>query len=217
MLKHVNKRGYRGNQRIRMIPLPVFFKIDPLALKQLHSNEEPWRIWVKSSSSKHLQNTTHRVTSAYFFKCTIPKVQLCSVPRQYNDVIMGVLASQMTSLTIVYSTVYWDADQRKHQRSASLPFVWGIHRSPVNSPHKWLVTRKMFPFDDIIMEIRPESFPCDTCSLCRLQYHLSLHFFVKIYKHTFTLSVILLFTNNEIQELIHRVRSHVPLLLSMFI
>ena len=40
---------------------------------------------------------------------------------------------------------------RKHQSSSSLAFVWGIHRSPVNSPHKWPVTRKMFPFDDVIM------------------------------------------------------------------
>ena len=56
-----------------------------------------------------------------------------------------------TSLTIVYSTVYSDAHQRKHQSSASLAFVWGIHRRPVNSPHKWPVTRKMFPFDDVIM------------------------------------------------------------------
>ena len=49
-----------------------------------------------------------------------------------------------TSLTVVYSTVYSDADQRKHQSSASLPFVWGIHRGPVNSPHIWPVTRKCF-------------------------------------------------------------------------
>ena len=70
----------------------------------------------------------------------------------YNDVIMGTIASQITSLTIVYSTVYSDADQRKHQSSASLAFVRGIHRGPVNSPHKWPVTRKMFPFDDVIMD-----------------------------------------------------------------
>ena len=62
----------------------------------------------------------------------------------YDDVIMGAMASQITSLTIVYSTVYSDADQRKHQISASLAFVFGIHRGPVNSPHKWPVTRKMF-------------------------------------------------------------------------
>ena len=52
---------------------------------------------------------------------------------------------------IVYSTVYSGTDQRKHQSSASLAFVRGIHRWPVNSPHKWPVTRKMFPFDDVIM------------------------------------------------------------------
>ena len=66
---------------------------------------------------------------------------------------MGAIASQITSLTIVYSTVYSDADQRKHQSSASLAFVWGIHRGPVNSPHKWPVTRRMFPFDDAIVSM----------------------------------------------------------------
>ena len=69
----------------------------------------------------------------------------------YNDVIMGELASKFTSLTIVYSTVNSGTDERKHQSSASLAFVLGIHRWPVNSPHKWPVTRKMFPFDDVIM------------------------------------------------------------------
>ena len=43
----------------------------------------------------------------------------------YSDVIMGAMASQITSLAIVYSTVYSGADQRKHQSSASLAFVWG--------------------------------------------------------------------------------------------
>ena len=69
----------------------------------------------------------------------------------YSDVIMGAMASQITSLAIVYWTVYSSADQRKHQSSASLAFGRGIHWSPVNSPHKWPVTRKMFPFDDVIM------------------------------------------------------------------
>ena len=64
---------------------------------------------------------------------------------------MGAIASQITSLFIVYSAFYSGADQRKHQSSASLAFVRGIHRGPVNSPHKWPVTRKMFPFDDVIM------------------------------------------------------------------
>ena len=65
---------------------------------------------------------------------------------------MGTIVSQITSLTIVYSTVYSDADQRKPQSSASLAFVRGTHRRPVNSPHKGPVTRKMFPFDEVIMD-----------------------------------------------------------------
>ena len=71
--------------------------------------------------------------------------------RHYSDVIMSPMASQMTSLTIVYTTVYSDTDQRKHPSSASLAFVREIHRRPMNSPHKGPVTRKLFPFDDIIM------------------------------------------------------------------
>ena len=51
-----------------------------------------------------------------------------------NDVIMGAMGSQITSLAIVYSTgVYWDADQSKHQSFASLALVWRIHRRPVNA------------------------------------------------------------------------------------
>ena len=69
----------------------------------------------------------------------------------YDDAIMDAMASQITSLTIVYSTVYSDTDERKHRSSASLTFVWGIHRGPVKSPHQWPVTRKMFPFHDVIM------------------------------------------------------------------
>ena len=68
----------------------------------------------------------------------------------YREVIMGRMASQITGLTFVYSTVNSGADQRKRQSSASLAFVRGIHRWPVNSPHKWPSTRKMFPFDVFI-------------------------------------------------------------------
>ena len=54
----------------------------------------------------------------------------------YNDVIMSTMASQITSLTIVYLTVDSVADHRKHQSSRSLAFVWGIHWWPVNFSHK---------------------------------------------------------------------------------
>ena len=79
----------------------------------------------------------------------------------YNDVIMGTMGYQITSLRIVYSTIHSSADQIKHQNSASLAFT-GIHWSPVNSPHKWPVTRKMFPFDVVIIIY---IFPCIRKSL----------------------------------------------------
>ena len=69
----------------------------------------------------------------------------------YSDVITSLRASQITCITIVYWTVYSGVLQRKHQSSTSLAFVRGIHRSPVNIPHKGPVTRKMFPFDDVIV------------------------------------------------------------------
>ena len=74
-------------------------------------------------------------------------------PFHYSDVIMGAMVSEITSLTVVCSNVYTIADKGKHQSSASLAFVRGSNRWPVNSPHKWPVTQKMFPFDDVIMRM----------------------------------------------------------------
>ena len=71
--------------------------------------------------------------------------------RYSNDVIMSTMASQITSVSVVCSTIGSGSDQRKYQSSASLAFVRGIHRWPVNSPHKRPVRRKLFPFDDVIM------------------------------------------------------------------
>ena len=71
--------------------------------------------------------------------------------RHYSDVIMTMMASQITNLTFFCSIVYSGADQRKYYSSASLAFVRGIHRGPVNSPHKGPVSWEMFPIDDVIM------------------------------------------------------------------
>ena len=136
------------------------------------------------------------------------EVCLCVIDlgQHYDDVIMSTIASQITSLTIVYSTVYSDADQRRHQSSASLAFVWGNNRWPVKSrtkgqlrgkcfhlmtsswkilqiqcngtnysttikqrstitilfSHKGPVTRKMFPFDNVIMQYFSQVMAPDT-------------------------------------------------------
>ena len=81
----------------------------------------------------------------------VPGLWLKQTHAYYNDVTMSAIASQITSLAIVYSTVYPGTDEGIYQSSASLDFVRGIHRWPVNSLHKWPVTRKMVPFDDVIM------------------------------------------------------------------
>ena len=75
----------------------------------------------------------------------------CSQFCHYNGVLMSTMASLITGLWVVYWTICSCTDQSKHQSSASLAFVRGIHRWPVNSPHNGPVTRKMFPFDDVIM------------------------------------------------------------------
>ena len=77
--------------------------------------------------------------------------------KHYSDVIMSAMASQITSVLIVNSTACSGADQRKHQSSASLVFVRGIHRWP-NSPHKGPVTLRMLPFDDVIMNCEVMSY-----------------------------------------------------------
>ena len=59
---------------------------------------------------------------------TEPAVEGSRQSRHYTDVIMTTTASQIPSLPVVYSTVYWDADKKKHQSSASLAFMWGIYR-----------------------------------------------------------------------------------------
>ena len=70
----------------------------------------------------------------------------------YNDVIMSAMTSQITGNSIVCSTVCFNAHQRKYESSASLAFVRGIYRWPVDSSQKGPVMRKLFPFDDVIMQ-----------------------------------------------------------------
>ena len=106
---------------------------------------------------RHIDRQTDRQTGigtvnlAVFRQLAVNTSNCRIFKSHYSDVRMGTIASQINSLAIVYSAVYSGADQRKHQSSASLAFVRGIHRGLVNSPHKWPVTRKMFPFDDVIM------------------------------------------------------------------
>ena len=104
----------------------------------------------------------HCSNSYYSFRTIVEMLQITAEqacrqllvvlkPAHYDDVIMTTIASQITSLTVVYSTVYSDADQSKHQKLRVTGLCVGNSPGPVNSPHKGPVTRKMFPFDDVIM------------------------------------------------------------------
>ena len=89
--------------------------------------------------------------------CNIPCMFWCVTTwitnGHYHDVVMSGSVSQITGVSIVCSIVGSGADHR-NKAHASLAFVCGIHRWLVNYPHKWPVTRKMFPFDDVIMLLR---------------------------------------------------------------
>ena len=104
-----------------------------------------WHTWLKkvleSGNKYHFQ----QLSFCYWLQVhTINKTARVHTPFYYSDVIMGTMASEIISLMIVYSTIYSGADQRKHQSSAPLAFVRGIHRWPVNSLHKGPVKRKLF-------------------------------------------------------------------------
>ena len=77
----------------------------------------------------------------------MPRSLIHAEIKHYSDVIMGVMALKSPASPLFNQ----GADPRKHQSSASLASVRGIHRGPVNSPHKWPVTRKMLLFDDAII------------------------------------------------------------------
>ena len=129
---------------------PVKYKSEPTYLMHTFVS---FRLTIPNrENNEHIFSNPHPLSVNVTFSQIILYLVLCGENRlHYNDVIMGAMASQIINLKIVYSTICSGSDQRKHQSSASLAFVMGIHRSPVNSPHKGPGTRKMFPFEDVIM------------------------------------------------------------------
>ena len=107
-----------------------------------------------------------RIKLWYLIQCFLLEINY-----HYNDVIMTPMASQITSLTVVYSTVYSDGDQRKHQSSASLAFVRGIHRDRWISRTKGQLRGKCFHlmssscFAKINIPVRLHTSPFPLCHL----------------------------------------------------
>ena len=107
------------------------------------------RTHLKSNNAQHTETETkwatfwNEIFKLIFLNDNVWNFYL----NHYSDVIMSAIASQITGVSIVYSTVCSCADQRKHQSSASLD----LHRWPVISPHKGPAARKISPFDEVII------------------------------------------------------------------
>ena len=135
----------------RWVVLPIIAKIS------VSSHTEQFRkLHEIYKTNSTVENLAVMVLNGSFYSAVILKRNIhfnsvFALKNHYDDVTMSPMASQITGLTIVYLPVYSGANQRKHRSSASLAFVRGIHRWPLNSLHKGSVTRKIFPFVDVIM------------------------------------------------------------------
>ena len=107
-----------------------------------------------SRNNDHTCRNNHRPCPCFFYVYMSVNDFECVFAEHYSDVIMTAMASQIISVSIVCSTVCSGVVQRKRQPSASLAFVCVrvIHRLLLDSPHRGPVTRKMFLFDDFIMD-----------------------------------------------------------------
>ena len=132
-------------RRVHCIVARVIHALNFLFLASVHYDKLPWEPFPVPQSESIMTSVLTKDTPHGVY--------------HYCDVIMSAMAYQIIFLTIVYSTVYLGADQRKQQSSASLAFVREIHRWPVNSPHKGPVARKMFPFGDVIMYFEDSKVP----------------------------------------------------------
>ena len=113
-------------------------------------NDVIWMLLKMMDTRLRFEETMYKQLSCHHCVCWWLSLGHLQPRWHHCDVITSAMASQITGISIVCLTVCSGADQRKHQSSASLAFVRGIHMWPIsiiNGP----VTRKMFPFDDVII------------------------------------------------------------------
>ena len=135
---------YQGWGLLSRFPPFLYFSNFSTSLKYMLAIEYHVHIWQVSPQLTCRDTCQIWMT---FKDATLRCWKFCSFMWRQNG---GECVSNHQSHDCLLSRLF-GADQRKHQSSASLAFVRGIHWRPVNSPHKWPVTRKMFPFDDVIM------------------------------------------------------------------
>ena len=110
---------------------------------------------LRSTASRHfrkikqLVHCRRRRSKRQYISCHSSVKAFCGITLQWRHNERDGVSNFQPHVCLL--TVYSGAHQRKHRSSSSLASVWRNHRWPVNSPHKWPVTRKMFPFDDAIV------------------------------------------------------------------
>ena len=125
-----------------------------------------WNSFAIVGYFQHLFNLCEVACQCFVCQTAIDSVHPKHAPHSfpgtshYSVVIKGAMTFQTTVIPIVCSTVCSGADQSKHQSSASLAFVRGIHQWRVGSPHKGPVTRKAFSFDEVIMVMQMNPTKC---------------------------------------------------------
>ena len=133
----------------RIAPLLKFsWNVSEIVHDYVDFFKEKWHRFRMTSSDKVYRKTAASVNNVIKWWCTICAKEMNN---NYSNVIMSAIAYQITGVLIVCSTIYSGIDQGIHPNSASLDFVRGTHGSPVDSPHKGPVMRKMFQFDDVIL------------------------------------------------------------------
>ena len=160
---------------IGMDILSTWYKIIP---SQMPEDPIADRSTFVTSKRRHFDGiTSNKMTLEWRFDVT-PKSLLCNVsagkqqqkldkqthewlcPQHYSDVIMRAVAYQITRISCLLN-VCSGSDQRKTSKLLVTGRLRGIHRWPVNSPHKGPVTPRMFPFDDVTIGWLLISLTCD--------------------------------------------------------
>ena len=107
-------------------------------------------VYINPCHSKIMKCCFYFSTKVCYFKCWRPiyrLVQCASLRWRHNDHV-GVSYHQPHHCLL---SRLFGRRSKKTSKLRVTGFCAGIRRGPVNSPHKWPVTRKMFPFDDVIM------------------------------------------------------------------
>ena len=116
--------------------------------------------FVRGTSGVCVRNLTH----VGFTQCIMHAYVSCTIPSHYNDVIMGAIASQPTGVSI-FAQPFVKAQIKENIKAQRHWPMWGEPPATDGFPHKGTVTRKMFPFDDVIMFFQTRSKMMTSCTV----------------------------------------------------